>query len=278
MQEKRLWAISIVCGLLCAACIVWYTVSVQGQVDQARQEALEKYGGDQLEVCVATRDIVAGETISASDVETKLWVAALLPDQAQQDKSQVVGSMASSTILSGEVITARRLGSTSDSLEVPDGLTAVSVPAKSVQAVGGAITPGLSVDLYSTGDTTTTRLGESLLVLATSASADSKATEVSWITLAVKPESVQELVAAAQTSTLYFTLPGESVSAAQDAASGQSSTSSDKRENANSASSGGSQAAAGATANANANSNSSSNSNANANAASNTENTSKNKE
>ena len=32
--------------------------------------------------------------------------------------------------------------------------------------------------------------------------------KVSWITVAVAPESVQEIVAAAQKTELYFTLPG----------------------------------------------------------------------
>ena len=47
-------------------------------------------------------------------------------------------------------------------------------------------------------------------VLATSASAQESTTDakVSWITVAVAPESVQEIVAAAQKTELYFTLPG----------------------------------------------------------------------
>ena len=76
---------------------------------------------------------------------------------------------------------------------MPEGLTALSVPAKDVQAVGGAVAAGSRVDVYATGGTSTDVLASGVLVLATSASA---------------PESVQEIVAAAQKTELYFTLPG----------------------------------------------------------------------
>ena len=95
-------------------------------------------------------------------------------------------------------------------LDVPEGLTALSVPAKDVQAVGGAVAAGSRVDVYATGGTSTDVLASGVLVLATSASAQESTTDakVSWITVAVAPESVQEIVAAAQKTELYFTLPG----------------------------------------------------------------------
>ena len=69
---------------------------------------------------------------------------------------------------------------------------------------------GTRVDVYATGGTSTDVLASGVLVLATSASAQESTTDakVSWITVAVAPESVQEIVAAAQKTELYFTLPG----------------------------------------------------------------------
>ena len=145
------------CGALaCAACVFAYAQGVRGEADAARAEALARYGGEQLEVCVAKRDIAAGESVDASAVETRLWVADLLPAEAFRSSDDVVGKKASSTILAGEV------------------------------------------------------LSSGVLVLATSASAQESTTDakVSWITVAVAPESVQEIVAAAQKTELYFTLPG----------------------------------------------------------------------
>lgn len=208
MQKRKMTIASIACGVVCALCVLAYLLSVQGRIDQARTETLERYGGDQVEVCVAKRDIAPGQTIGSGDVETKLWVATLLPTGAVSVPSEAVGSQASSVILSGEVITTKRLGGESSALEVPEGFVAVSVPARNVQAVGGAVSPGLRVDVYSTGNTSTSRIGQNLLVLATSASSDeASSVEVTWVTLAVKPAAVQEFVSAAQSSSLYFTIP-----------------------------------------------------------------------
>ena len=173
-----------------------------------RRAPLARYGGEQLEVCVAKRDIAAGETVDAGAVQTRMWVADLLPAEAFRSADDVVGKKASSTILAGEVLSGQRFRDAGNRLDVPEGLTALSVPAKDVQAVGGAIAAGSQVDIYATGGTSTDVLASGVLVLATSAgSRESSDAKVSWITVAVKAESVQEIVAAAQKTELYFTLP-----------------------------------------------------------------------
>lgn len=198
----------IICGALCAACVLVYMQGVRGEAEAARAEALARYGGEQLEVCVAKRDIAAGETVDASSVETRLWVADLLPAEAVRSVDDAVGKKVSSTVVAGEVLSERRLGDVGDELDVPEGLTAVSVPAKDVQAVGGAVSAGSRVDMYATGGTSTDVIANDVLVLATSAGGSSSDASVTWITVAVDAESVQEIVAAAQKTELYFTLPG----------------------------------------------------------------------
>lgn len=210
MRAKRNLAIGIVCGVLCAVCVLAYTYSVRGQVEEARAEALARYGGDQLEVAVAARDIPAGSTISGSDVSMRMWIADLLPEGAVRSAEEAVGQTVSSTILAGEVVCGQRFGGVSVDVRVPSDMTAVSVPAKEVQSVGGAISPGSRVDLYAIGDKSADMIGEGLLVLATSAASGSSDSS-SWITVAVAPESAQEVVVAAQKMQLYFTLPGQDV-------------------------------------------------------------------
>lgn len=211
MKRKRALAASVACGIACAVCVIAYTQGVRGEVEQARADALARYGGDQVEVCVAKRDIAAGETIDAASVETKLWVSDLLPPDAIRASNEVVGSKASSVILSGEVLSARRFRSDSPSIEIPAGMTAISVPAKDVQAVGGAVSVGSRVDIYATGSSSTQALVRGVQVLATSAgsaaSASSSDAKVSWVTVAVPDEQVQELVASAQKNDLYLTIP-----------------------------------------------------------------------
>ncbi len=212
MKQKRMTLIAIACGLLCAACLAAFMLNVQGEASAARAEALARYGGEQVEVCVATRDVASGERVDLSAVETRLWVADLLPEGALRDTSDVVGKTATSSIIKGEVITSKRFERDRDSLEVPVGKEAVSVPAKAVQAVGGAIRPGMSVDVYSSGGTATSAIARNVLVIDASVGDSNSlvSSSVGWLTLAVEPDRVEEIVSAANKTELYFVLPGES--------------------------------------------------------------------
>ena len=222
MRRRKTTVAGIACGVLCAACVLAYLTSVRGEADAARAEALARYGGEQVEVCVARRDVAAGEKLDASAVETKLWVADLLPADAVRAAGDVVGRMATSSILAGEVLSTRRFGEASTSIDVPAGFAALSVPAKTVQAVGGALAPGSRADLYASGDTATAAVARDVLVLATSAGgADgAAAADVTWVTVAVKPESVQEVIAASRKAELYFALPAAGEGAGLDAREG----------------------------------------------------------
>ena len=139
-------------------------------------------------------------------------MADLLPAEAVRQASEVVGSKASSVMLAGEVLSKRRFQAEGSQIDVPDGQVALSVPAKDVQAVGGAIGPGSLVDVYATGGSDTQALARGVRVLATSVadgeSTGSSSAKVSWVTVAVDADRAEEMVSAAQRTELYFTLPG----------------------------------------------------------------------
>lgn len=204
-------AIGIISGIVCALAVFAYTQSVTAQADQARADALARYGGEQVEVVVAKRTIQPGETIGSADIEKKQWLTDLLPDNPIEDEKDAIGKQVASAVVSGEVLTAQRFEQESTKIEVPRGLVAVSLPTEEVKAVGGAIAAGSSIDVYLTGSNGTERLGEDVLVLATSTgdSEGSGSKAVSWVTVAVKPEAVEEYVSSAETGNLYFTIPGE---------------------------------------------------------------------
>ncbi|MBQ6391687.1 MAG: Flp pilus assembly protein CpaB [Eggerthellaceae bacterium] len=218
MKQRHLTIAAVACGTLCAACVAGFLWNVQGEANAARAEVLARYGGEQVEVCVATRDVAAGERLDASAVETKLWIADLLPEQAVSDSMAAVGRTATSSILKGEVISERRFQEGPGALDIPQGFDAVSVPTKAVQAVGGAIRPGMSVDVYSLGSSGTTPLAQNVIVLATSVgeSGSLVSNDSGWITLAVAPERVEEIIAASGKTNLYFALPGNMPSQAAD--------------------------------------------------------------
>ena len=122
------------------------------------------------------------------------------------------GKPVSSPIYQGEVITERRFEKSEHvALQVPDGLCAVSVPAKSVSAVGGSVEAGSYVDMYAVSGAATDCIASGVLVLSTSSTEEqSKSDEdIAWVTLAVEPDLVKEVITAAQKSELYFVLPAD---------------------------------------------------------------------
>lgn len=211
MRDKRMVVIGIISGIVCALAVFAYTQSVTAQADQARTEALARYGGEQVEVVVAKRTIQPGETIGAADVEKKLWLADLLPDEPVKEEQDAIGKQVGSAVIAGEVVCAQRFEQERAAVEVPRGLVAVSLPTEEVKAVGGAIAAGNVIDVYLTGKSGTERLGRDVLVLATSAGESDKTSgkAMSWVTVAVKPDAVEEYVSSAETGNLYFAIPGE---------------------------------------------------------------------
>ncbi len=222
-MEKKMIGIALVCGLLCAACLFGYVTLLQRQAEAERLQVLDQYGGEQVNVLVATCDIQPGETLDSSNSKEELWVSKLLPEGSITEASEGWGKKTKSLILAGEVVSSKRFEGDSSAIEIPEGYVAVSVPAKDVQAVGGLVAPGNKVDVYAVG-TKTSCLGEDVLVLDTSAKSvdEQTQTKVEWVTLAVLPESAQDYIAASEDLEIYFTLPASAtnVSGGDSAADG----------------------------------------------------------
>ncbi len=219
MRKSRSLIVGILCGIACMAGVLLYVHDARASLDAERAEALSRYGTVQVEAYVATRDIAAGSKVDQSSVERKTMPGELLPEGAVTDLSQIEGHPAQAAVYRGEVLVAKRFEEVAGtSIQVPDGMCAVSVPAKAVSAVGGSVSPGADVNVYSTTAASTDLLVANVQVLSTSASVASQSSskaDVSWITLAVEPDVVSDLIAAAGASELYFTLPSEKLSASE---------------------------------------------------------------
>lgn len=207
MRTKRTVIAGLACGVVCAVAVVCYTQSVQAEARQERDAALAEYGGEQVEVCVASRDLLEGETISEDMVATEPWLVDLLPEGTSGSFEDLVGKRLSSPVLEGEPISSKRFEDGSEGLAVPEGMTALSLPTTPANSAGGRLCAGSLVDVYATGDSSTSLLVSGATVLEAGAQASS-ATGVSWVTVAVEPDRVQELVDASRRTELSFVLPG----------------------------------------------------------------------
>lgn len=218
---RRTAVLGIASGLACAMCVGLYAFQIDQEAQLQRAEALEKYGGSQVEVYVAKRDLAAGEAVDDSTVEKRQWLAELLPEGAITDINPVRGALLSSPVFTGEVVCAGRLKADVDQLVVPEGMCALSVPGKDVQTVGGRLSTGMEADVYVTGPSGSSLLAERVVVLAVGKEGGMGSGNC-WVTIAIEPSLVQEMVQAAQSYELYFAMPSTDVRPAGEAQEGMS--------------------------------------------------------
>ena len=211
-RQRKQTAIAICCGVLAALCVFAYTATIKSEASMARAAAIQQYGGERVPVLVATKTIPIGGTVDESNATVQEWLVDFLPQgQAAQSHEQLEGLVAQSEIRVNEPILLERVGDGSSRITVPDGLAAARVASDDVLAVGGAIRAGSVVDVYveaASGEIT--MIGERILVLETSTPDDAGDKQISWVTLAVTPSSVSELISASARGTIHFVLPGNS--------------------------------------------------------------------
>lgn len=205
MKRKTRLIWSIACGVAAAALVLVYVASVRAEAARAQQDALERYGGDLVSVCVATRDIEPGETIDEGNTRVEEWVASLLPNEALTSLADAHGKTATSRIPKRAPLSSAYFERRDGTIEVPRGKVAVSVASDPEHAVGGALERGERVDVYVSKDGVTDRL-VSAEVLDTSALADGGG-DMNWVTLAVGESSVKELITAAVQGTVSLAVP-----------------------------------------------------------------------
>ena len=204
--------LSALSGAAAAALFMLYASDVRVEAEQERRETIERFGGELVSVCVALRDIEPGEEIDEGNVAVEEWASSLLPADALTSLSASVGKTATSRIprrapLSGVYFERRE-----DAASVPKGKVAVSVPSGAERAVGGALERGDSVDVYVTNGSVADRL-TSAEVLDTSVLAEGGG-DLAWVTLAVDPSAVRELLAATSAGAVSLVAPGDGVDAA----------------------------------------------------------------
>lgn len=218
-RQRKQTIISAVCAAVAVLGVFAYTASVNSEAAMARAAAIHSYGGERVEVVVATKDIPVGSPVDESNVMTQEWLVDLLAQgEAATSVDQVAGKVAQADIKRNEPIMLDRVGSGASRIAVPVGLSAVSVSSDDVLAVGGAIQKGSFVDVYvETAEGEVVLLGQKILVLETSTSENpSTKQQVTWVTLAVTPASVSELIMASSKGTIHFVLPSGTDSAKGD--------------------------------------------------------------
>jgi len=204
MSRKTSFIFALLSGVVCACAVYAYTHAVAASAAEARNEALQRYGGEQAQVCVATQDIAPGEVLSSTNSEVRPWLVDLLPDGALSSADEAAGQQVSYPIVKGSVISNKYFAEAGTTLSVPEGTQALSFELPAANALGGALEAKSVIDVYAIGGS-----GASLLLSNASVLATGSSNSQIWVTLAVPAEQVEEMINATQTTTLYLTLPGQ---------------------------------------------------------------------
>lgn len=212
-------AISVASGILAFVLASWYGASIRAEAARERQELLAAYGGDVVSVCVATRDVDAGELIDEGDIELTEWVAGLLPADSATSIDEVVGKRATSNIPARAVLCPAYFQERGSTLEVPEGMVAVSVPVDSAHAVGGTLACGDTVDVYLAGTGIADRVCRAQVIATSADETGGTSADLSWVTVAVAPDRVSELLAATAKGSVSLVVPGSDVEGLDEEAS-----------------------------------------------------------
>lgn len=137
--------------LLCAAAALLVFLILYGILSALFSKKEEKAVAPQAMVPVieASRDIEPQTVITEDMVKAVDVSSNLVPSGALTDKNAVVGKKAGTTILSGDVITARKLSQKAGGFVglIPEGMRAVSFSVNDVTGVSGFAKPGDKVDI-----------------------------------------------------------------------------------------------------------------------------------
>ena len=186
MSRRARLLVSLVCALASAAVCLMYTGHVRGEAEQARTEAIARYGGDVVSLAVTTRAIEAGEVVQVGDVEQRDWISTLAPEGALMSVDDALGREVSVPAAAGWP------------------LTELNFRDESQMAVGAHVV------MYRATENGAGLVGAEAIVMAVPGANTSGATRTT-LTLAIKPDDVPLVLSASTAGDLRLVVPSDDV-------------------------------------------------------------------
>ncbi|MDO5107819.1 MAG: SAF domain-containing protein [Coriobacteriaceae bacterium] len=192
-----------------------YGEHIKAQAEQTRIDALERYGGEVVNLLVATRTLEYGDIIDASAVASREWIADLAPDQALVRLEDVIGRQVTVPLAKGLPLTQLNLRDGTSGLDVPAGYVAVSLPLTDKLGLSRNISAGTRVIAFAVSSNSTVLVAGDALVLASPVEATAFSS-TQTISLAVLPSDVSALLAASARGDLRLVVPADDVELSYD--------------------------------------------------------------
>lgn len=212
LKPKFVIPLALVSGLLTTYGVFQY---LKQQEDPNREPEIVKRS-----VVVASRDLLAGTSLSIGDMVVREWPVDIIPEGSFEAADEIKDRVVKIAVTPGEAILASKLTPQGSGGGVagliPEGMRALTVAVNVVSGVGGFILPGTRVDVLVTVAPTTKKtenLTKTILqnveVLAVDQTYKSNSDEpitVKSVTLLVTPEDAEKLALASNEGKLQLSL------------------------------------------------------------------------
>lgn len=218
-NARKFWILAIIFGLGAAFLAFQYTAAIKARYQP----------DDLVPVVKAVTDIPQDSLIASEQVRVEQVPAQFAHPGAVQNRNQVVGKVATSDIIAGELVLAGKVltdkgRSERLSYSIPGGKRAISIPIDQVSGVSDLIKPGDKVDVIGTVDapvgeqniTATVIFLQDIEVLAvgkmmtgvksTVEGKGKEPIESRTLTLAVTPEQARPLVLVSEKGSIRLAL------------------------------------------------------------------------
>jgi len=205
MSLKFRIVLSLACAALALVSFWSYGSTVRAEADQVRQEALERYGGEVVQLVVANRDLAAGEQLGTADVSQVDWLVDLAPEDGMATLDQVVGRIVTVPVAKGAPLCGLNFREDAPGMEVPEGRVAVSLGMSDRSGIPREARAGSVMAAYAVGDVDVRLVSADLVVLSVSGTSRGD----SALSVAVRPEEVTAVLLASARGSLRLVLPAQ---------------------------------------------------------------------
>lgn len=210
MEKRTRLLISVGCAFVAVLACILLVGHVHAEDERERSEALKRYGGEMVSLVVSLHGIEAGETITSADVEQRDWIASLAPEGAILSVDEVVGKTAGIPIVANAPLCEINLRSASDSVDIPSGHVAVSVPLTDKLGISTVIDVGAHVVAYRVMEQTAEAICGDAVVLESPTVANASLGQ-GTITIAVPASDVPRILTASTLGDLRLVVPADDV-------------------------------------------------------------------
>ena len=214
MRRRARVATSVVCGVAAALLAMGGAQSARTEAQRERSELLERYGGEVTKVVVAGQALEVGDVVSRQNVAERDWVSDLVPKGSYVSLDEVVGRQVTVPASEGSPVTQLNFREAATSADVPDGYVAASVPFGEKLGLPSDIGVGTRVVAFRVGESGARILSDDVQVISSLGEGGALGARAS-VTLAVRPQSVAELLVAGGEGSLRLIVPAEGVSVSE---------------------------------------------------------------